>query len=53
MGVTDLAPTCGSERVVDAVCAAVVGSARTGRAYLTGSDREDRSSDVCNAGDTR
>ena len=47
VGVTDLAFTCGSEPVVDAVCTAVVGSARTGRVLNAGSDREDRSSDVC------
>ena len=40
MGVTDLALTCGSERVIDAVCTAVVGSARIGRALDAGSDRE-------------
>ena len=37
MGVTDLVFTCGSEPVLDA-CAAVVGSARTGRALDAGSD---------------
>ena len=53
MGVTDFALTCGSEPVVDAVCTAVVGSARTGRVLDAASDREDRSSEVCYAGDTR
>ena len=43
-GVSDLAPTGGS--VMDAVCAAVVGSSRTGRVLDAGSDREDRSSGV-------
>ena len=51
-GVTDFALTCGSETVVDAVCTAVVGSARTGRVHVAGSDRKDRSSDVCYVGDT-
>ena len=32
MGVTDFVLTCGSEPVVGAVCTAVVGFARTGRA---------------------
>ena len=36
MGVTDLALTCGSEPVMDAVCTAVVGSARTGRVLDAG-----------------
>ena len=53
MGVNDLALACGSEPVADAVCTAVVGPARTGRVLDAGSDREDRSSDVCNVGDTR
>ena len=53
MGVTDFALTCGSEPVVDAVCTAAVGSTRTGRVLDAGSDREDRSSDVCYVGDTR
>ena len=53
LGVTDLALTCGSEPVVDAVCTAVVGSLRTGLVLDAGSDREDRSSDVCFIGDTR
>ena len=42
MGVTDLAPICESEPVMDTVCIAVV----------AGSDREDRPSDVCYVGDT-
>ena len=41
MGVTDLALACGSEPVFDAVFAAVVGSARTGRLLDAGSGRED------------
>ena len=45
--------TCGSEPVIDAVCTAVVGSARTGRTLDAGSAREDRSSDVYCVGDTR
>ena len=53
MGVTDLALTCESEPVMDAVYTAVVGSACTGRVLDAGSDREDRSSDVCYVGDTR
>ena len=53
MGVADFALTCGLEPVMDAVCAAVVGSARTGSVLDAGSDREDRSSDVCFVGDTR
>ena len=53
MQVTDLALTCGSEPVVGAVCTAVNGFARTGRAHDAGSDREDRSYDVCYVGDTR
>ena len=53
MGVADLAPTCESEPVVDAVCTAEVGSDRTGRVLDGGSAREDRSSDVCYVGDTR
>ena len=53
MGVTHFALTCGSEPVVDAVCFAVVGCARTGRVFDAGSDREDRSSDGCYVGDTR
>ena len=51
--VSDLALTCGSEPVMDTVCTGVVGSARTGRELDAGSAREDRSSDVCYAGDTR
>ena len=51
MGVTDFAPTCGSEPVVDGVCTAVVGLARTGRALDAGSGREDKSSDVCCVGE--
>ena len=47
VGVTDLVLNCESEPVMDAVCAAVVGSARAGRVLDAGSDREDRSSDVC------
>ena len=35
MGVTDLAFACGPEPVVDEVCTAVVGSARTGRVLVT------------------
>ena len=53
MGFSDLALACGSESVVDAVCTAVVGSARTGRVHDAFSDREDTSSDVCYVGDTR
>ena len=53
MGVTDLSLACGSEPEMDAVWTAVVGSARTGPALDAGSDREDRSSDVCYVGDTR
>ena len=53
MGGTDLALTCGSEPEVDAVCTAVVGSSCTGRVLDAGSDREDRSFDVCHVGDTR
>ena len=43
LGVTDLAVAYGSEPMVDAVCTAVVGSARTGRVLEAGSAREDRS----------
>ena len=50
--VADLALTCGSEPAVDAVCIAVVGSARSGHVFDAGPDRVDRSSDVCNVGDT-
>ena len=53
MGVTDLALNCGSVPAMDVVCTAVVGSARTGRVLDAGSDREDRSSDVCYVGDTQ
>ena len=53
MGVTDFAPICNSELVMDTVCTAVVGSERTCRVLDAGSDREDRSSDVCYVGDTR
>ena len=52
MGITDRALTCESEPVMDAARTAVVGSART-RVLDAGSDREDRSSDVCYVGDTR
>ena len=52
MGVTDFAPVCESEPVVDAICTGVVSSART-RALGAGYDREDRSSGVCHVGDTR
>ena len=52
MGVIDLAPICESEPVMDTVCAAVAGLARA-RVLDAGSDREDRSSDVCHVGDTR
>ena len=38
---------------MDAGRTAVVGSTRTGRVLDAGSDREDRSSDVCYVGDTR
>ena len=37
LGVSDLALTGGSEPVMDAVCAAVVGSSRTGRVLDAGS----------------
>ena len=53
LGVTDLALACGLEPLMDAVCTAVVGSARTGPELDAGSDREDRSSDVCYVGDKR
>ena len=53
MGVTDFALACGPEPVVVGVCTAVDGSARTGRVLDAGSAREDRSSDVCDVGDTR
>ena len=43
MGVTDLALGCESEPVMDAVCTAVFGPARTGHVLDAGSDREDRS----------
>ena len=49
----DFAPTCGSEPVMDAWFSAAVGSARTGRVLDAGSDREDRSCNVCCVGDTR
>ena len=39
MGVTHLARTCGSEPVVGAMCAAVVGSVPTGHEFDAGSDR--------------
>ena len=39
--------------MVDAVCTAVDGSARTGRELDAGIGREDRSSDAYNVGDTR
>ena len=48
----DIALTCKSEPVMDAVYIAVVGSART-RLLDVGSGREDRSSDECNVGETR
>ena len=51
--VLDLALACGSESVFDAVCAAVVGSARIGRVLDAGSAREDGSSDIRYTGDTR
>ena len=38
---------------IGVMCAAVVGSVRAGRVPNAGSDREDRSSDVCYVGDTR
>ena len=41
-----------SEPAVDAVCIAVVGSARSGHVFDAGPDREDRSSDVCCVCDT-
>ena len=50
MGVIDLAPTCGSEAMVDGVRTAVVGSDRTSRVLDAGSQREDESFDVCCAG---
>ena len=53
MVVADLAPTCESEPVVDAVCAAEVGSDRPGRVLDRGSAREDRSSDLSYVGDTQ
>ena len=46
MEVTVLALACGSESLVDAVCAAVVGSVRTGRVFDAGFAREDESSNV-------
>ena len=52
LGVTDLALTCESEPVMDAVYTAVVGSACS-CVLEAGSDREDRASDVCYVGDTR
>ena len=53
MGILDPELSCGSEPVTDAVRSTVVGSARTGRVLNAGSDRGDRSSDVCSVGDTR
>ena len=53
IGVTDLAPICGSEPVMDAVCTAVFGSGRSGRVLDVGSHCEERSSDVGHVGDTR
>ena len=53
MGVDDFALTCGSEPVMNAVCTAVVGSARSGRLRDAGSDREGTSSDMCCVGDTQ
>ena len=52
-GVSDLALTCGSEPVMDSVCCSGLGSSRTGRVLDAGSDREDRSSDVCYVDDTQ
>ena len=46
MGVTDFAPICESEPVMDAVCTAVAGSACS-RVLDAGFDREGRSSYVC------
>ena len=53
MGVIDFVPSCGSEPVMDAVCTAMVGSGRTGRALDAGFGREDESSNVFCAGETR
>ena len=52
VGINDLELTCGSEPVMDKVCTAMVGSARTGRVCDAGSDREGRCSEVCHFGDT-
>ena len=52
MGVTHIAFVCEPDPAMDAVKTAVVGSART-RGLEAGSDREDRSSDVCYDGDIR
>ena len=52
MGLTELAPICKSEPVMDTMSTAAYGSARTNRVLDAGSDREDRSSDVCYVGDT-
>ena len=53
MGLIDLAHFCGSESMVDAVHATVVGSAYARLELDAGSGHTVRSSDVCPVGDTR
>ena len=53
MEVADTALACGSEPLVDAVCAAVVGSVHTGRVFDAWCAHEDRSFHVCYVGETR
>ena len=53
MGVIDLAHICGSESVMDAVHATVVGSACAGLEHDAGSGHKVRSFNVCSVDDTR
>ena len=53
MGGIDLTHICGTESMIDAVRAAVVGSACTGLELDEGSGHKVRSSDVRSVGDTR
>ena len=53
MGVIDFAQNCGSESMMDAVHATVVGTACAGLELDASSGHKVRSSDVCSVGETR
>ena len=53
MGVIDFAHNRGSESMIDAVHATVLGTAGAGLEFDAGSGHKVRSSDVCSVGETR